>query len=315
MLIGVLKGSNKIALVIPALNEEDSIGLVIKDIQKELTGLDYAIVVVDGNSKDKTISISKELGANVIRQKNKGYGEALFAGYFYASQELACDILITLDADSTYSAKDCIKIINKIMSYEADYVVGQRIVNSKNMSLSHRFGNWVISWAIRKFLKINLRDTQSGLFGFRSYLIENISLKQNGWAVNTEMLTKASDLGMIIEKADVSYAERIGRTNVNTILTGFTNLQIIFRMVRDYHPILILGLVGLAMIFLGFLIGISILSDYITSGKTHQPTLAIFTAILVVAGTQIFSLGLVADMMKNRQQTKLKLSHNLYKKI
>ena len=128
----------KIGIVIPALNEEKSIGHVIKDLKNELQKLDFEIIVVDGRSSDKTVSISKELGVKVIIQKNKGYGEALYAGYFYAVNELNRTIIVTMDADGTYSAKDCVKIIKKLISFDADYVVGKRLVNSENMTFSHR---------------------------------------------------------------------------------------------------------------------------------------------------------------------------------
>ena len=304
----------KIGIVIPTLNEEKSIGNVIRDLKNELQKLDYEIVVVDGKSSDKTIAISKELDANIIIQKNKGYGEALFAGYFYAANELNCQILVTIDADGTYSSKDCVKIINKIISFDADYVVGKRLVNSENMTLSHRIGNKVISWLIRKFLKIKLQDTQSGLFGFRSYLIDNIDLRQSGWAVNTEMLTKASDLGMIIDEVDVAYYPRIGKTNINTLNAGLVNLQVILRMVRDSNPLLLLGVIGLFLFIAGIYAGSVVILDYITTGVVHHSNLAILSTLFIMAGIQLVSLGMVADMIKKRQQTRLKMAHNLYRK-
>ena len=141
---------SKIGIIIPTLNEEKSIGVVLEDVKKELKDFNYEIIVVDGKSSDATVLIAKQSGAQVIFQKNKGYGEALFAGYFFANEELDCDILVTLDADGTYSANDCVKIIEKILSLDADYVVGRRKINSQNMTASHRFGNKVISWMIRK---------------------------------------------------------------------------------------------------------------------------------------------------------------------
>lgn len=308
------KSPPKIAIIIPTLNEQDSIGLVINNLKKELQNFDHEIIVVDGKSSDNTVPIAKNLGVHVIYQKNKGYGEALFAGYFYASKELNCEILVTIDADGTYSALDCVKIIDKILSHDADYVIGRRLVNSENMTLSHRIGNRSISWLIRKSLHINLRDSQSGIFGFRSYLIDNIDLRQTGWAVNTEMLTKAYDLGMLIDEIDVSYSTREGNTKINTVRAGLTNLQVILRMMRDSNPILFLGLFGLGLIGLGTLFGILVVADYLETGIVNRPNLAVLSALLIMTGVQLFSLGLVADMMKKRQQVRLKISHNLYRK-
>lgn len=307
--------NSKIGVIIPTLNEQESIGLMITSLKKELTEFDYKIIIVDGKSSDRTVEIAKQQGSDVIYQKTKGYGEALFAGYFYATHELNCDILITIDADGTYSAKDCVKVIEKIKSHDADYVVGSRKVNSENMTTSHRIGNKVISWAIRTFLNIELKDTQSGLFGFRSYLTDNIDVGQTGWAVNTELLTKASDLGMIVDEIDISYAPRIGETNVNTIQAGLVNLQMIIRMMRDYKPMQILGSIGIGLIGLGIISGSIVLYDYFKTGIIHHQNVALLGVLLIMTGIQVFSLGLVADMMRKKQQVKLKFAHNLYRKI
>lgn len=304
----------KIGIVIPTLNEEKSIGNIINDLKKELAMYSYQIIVVDGKSSDSTVSISKEMGVDVITQKNKGYGEALFAGYFYAVNELKCQILVTIDADATYSAKDCAKIINKIISFDADYVVGKRLVNSKNMTLSHRMGNKIISWAIRNFLNINIADTQSGLFGFRSYLTDNINLGQSSWAINTELLTKSSELGMIVDEVDISYSARVGETKINTIKAGLINLQMIIRMIRDFKPLLFLGSLGGSLMGVGIIVGSIVIYDFYATGGIHHPNSAILSALLVMAGIQVFSLGLVADMFRKKQQIKLKFAHNLYRK-
>lgn len=305
--------NSKIGIVIPTLNEEKSIGKVIGELKRELNEFDFVIVVVDGKSSDGTVSIAKKDGAQVIFQRNMGYGEALFAGYFYALKELDCEIVVTIDGDGTYSAKDCARIIKKIESFDADYVVGRRKVDSKSMSLSHRFGNWSISWSIRNFLNVKLMDTQSGLYGFRTYLIDNIDLRQSGWAVNTELLTKASELGMIIDEIDISYSKRIGTTNLTTIKAGMVNFQMIIRMIRDFKPLLLLGTIGTILFIFGIISGIFVLYDYYVTGSVNRPNLAVLAALFIMTGIQLFSLGLVADMIR-RKQKRLKFSHNLYTK-
>jgi len=303
---------SKIAIIIPTLNEEASIRLVLEDLKKNLKNFNYELVVVDGKSSDNTVQLAKQFGANVIYQKNTGYGEALYAGYFFANKELNCDILVTIDADGTYSAKDCINLIKKIQSYDADYVVGRRIVNSENMTSSHRIGNKIISWLIRKSLKINLSDTQCGLFAFRSYLIDNIDLRENGWAVNTELLTKASELGMIIDEIDVSYSSRIGQTEVRTLHAGMINLKVILRMIRDFEPLMLFGIMGIFLASIGVFVGSLLFYDYLEVGFKNKSNVAVLSTLLIITGIQIFSLGLVADMFKRRQQKKIHRSHNLY---
>jgi len=305
---------SKIGIIIPTLNEEKSIGVVLNDIKKELNNIDYQIIVVDGKSTDNTVNIAKKHNVHVIFQKNKGYGEALFAGYYYATRELNCEILVTIDADGTYSAQDSTKLISKIDSHDYDYVVGRRLVSSKNMTTSHRFGNKAISWLIRHLLKINLQDTQSGLFAFRSYLMDSLDLEQLGWASNTEMLTKASDLGMVIGSVDISYSPRIGETKGSTIKGGLVNLQMIIRMMRDSNPILLQGLFGTSLSILGIIFGIIVLQDFVSTGIVNRPNLALLSALFILAGIQVVSIGLMSDMMKKRQQIRIRFPYHLYYK-
>ena len=305
---------SKIGIIIPTLNEEKSIDLVLNDVEKELKNIDFQIIVVDGKSTDNTVNIAKKHNVHVIFQKNIGYGEALFAGYYYATKELKCEILVTLDADGTYSAKDSIKLISKIDSHDYDYIVGRRLVNSKNMTTSHRFGNKAISWLIRHLLKINLQDTQSGLFAFRSYLMDSLDLEQLGWASNTEMLTKASDLGMVIGSVDISYSPRIGETKGSTISGGLVNLRMIIRMMRDSNPILLQSIFGICLTTLGIIFGLIIFHDFLLIGYVNSPGLALLSALLILAGIQVFSIGLMSDMIKKRQQIRVRFAYHLYYK-
>ena len=145
-------------------------------------------------------------------------------------------------------------------------------------------------------------------------MIDKIDLRQSGWAVNTEMLTKASDLGMIIDEIDVVYNSRIGKTNINTLNAGLVNLQVILRMVRDSNPLLLLGVIGLFLFVAGIYFGSVVILDYVTTGVVHHPNLAILSALFIMTGIQLVSLGMVADMIKKRQQMRLKIPHNLYRK-
>jgi len=306
---------NKIGIIIPALNEEKSIGMVTEKVKNALKDSKFDIVVVDGRSTDKTVEIALQKNAKVIYQKKLGYGNALFAGYMYSVEELDSDILVTIDADDTYDPNDILKLIKPIITNSADYVVGKRKVSSESMSTSHRFGNKVISYLIRKLLHVNLSDTQCGLFAFRSELIQNIDFFTTfGWAVNTELLTRANESGMNIVQVDVSYHSRIGETKVNTIKAGAVNLAIILRMMRDSEPLMLLGIIGVIFMSLGVIFGSIVLADFFETGIVNRPNLAVFSAMLIITGLQIFLFGLVADMIKRRQQKRLRFTHNFYSK-
>jgi len=303
---------SKIVVIIPTLNEASGIATVINNVKEAFEGFNYEILVVDGRSTDDTVNIAKSCGARVIYQRRKGYGNALLAGCIYGVEKLASDILVTIDADGSYDPHDCPKLIRKILSHESDYVVGRRRRNAKSMSVSHRFGNWLISWLVRRLLHVQISDTQSGLFAFRSELIDNVDIRASGWAVNTEMLKRAAELNMVIDEVEVSYSERIGRTKLNTFNAGLTNILVILQMMRDTEPLLLLGIVGLLFLIAGGAIGSYVIAAWLSVGTLTNTGLALLSALLVVTGVQLISLGLIADMMKKRQRQSLRLLHNYY---
>ena len=311
----VSNNTNKIVIVIPTLNEERGIAVVIDKIHDALKKYNYDIIVADGRSKDKTVEIALKHNAKVIYQKRKGYGDALLAGYMYAIEELGSDILVNLDADGTYEPNDIPKLIDKIIANEADYVVGKRIVSAESMKRSHIFGNKAISYLVRKLLRVNVTDTQSGLFAFRSYLIKNIETWSTvGWALNTELLTKAAENEMNIQEVDISYYPRIGEAHNTTIAGGIANLTVIIRMLRDSEPLRLLGIVGSVILSIGVIIGGVIVYDFTQTGTVSHTNSAILSALLIIMGVQIFSLGLVADMVKRRQLRRIRPPSSYYLK-
>ena len=97
--------STKIVIVIPTLNECEAVGKVLNGIEQSMESFNYKILVVDGRSNDGTDEIVKNMGAEVIYQKGKGYGDALKTGFFYATKRLFAEIIVMLDADLTYDPK------------------------------------------------------------------------------------------------------------------------------------------------------------------------------------------------------------------
>lgn len=304
---------SKIAIVIPTLNEEKGIARVIDQVKEVMKSYNFEIVISDGRSKDRTVEIAKEHGARVIYQRKKGYGDALLAGYWYAIEKLQCEILVNLDADETYDTNDIPKMVDMILSEEVDYVVGKRIVNSSNMKISHILGNKVISWLIKKLLHVNVSDTQCGLFSFRSYLIKNTeSWITKGWALNTELLTRAAESEMTIKEIETSYNPRVGTTHNATIKAGATNLAVIIRMILDFQPLLLLGVIGSILLGLGIILGGIVVYDFSVTGKMTMTNTATLAALLVITGIQMISLGLVADMIKRKTKKRIPPNSTYY---
>ncbi len=201
-----------VAVIIPAYNEEQSIGLVINDILKQK--LIDKIVVVNNSSKDKTGIIAKSAGAHVITGIFAGYGDAIREGLANTSE----DLLIVTEADNTFSAAD----IEKLLAYsnDSDLVLGTRtalqLINvHANMGIFLRWGNIFLG----KFLQ--------SLYGFEKYRFTDVgctfrlisndaykkissSLRCNGPEFSPEMIIEAAKAKMRIVEIPVNYGRRIG---------------------------------------------------------------------------------------------------------
>jgi len=298
----VPESSDRIVVVIPALNEETGIAKTLSELKQALRQYEFQPVVVDGHSNDTTVEVAKRHGAIVVYQMRTGYGDALYTGFLYALNYLNPTIFLTLDADGSYDAYDAPKLIDQIIKGEAEYVTGRRSPDKDAMNLANRFGNWAISWITRRLLRIPLRDSQTGLFAFRSYLVAETRLNTKGWAINTELLKQAAEMGLTIREVPVRYHARIGKSKLGPILGGAANLAVVLRMMRDAEPLLLFSLFAITFIVFGFLAGSSVVIEWILTGtETHVGT-AVLSALAVTVGVQLLAFGLLADMIRERRR-------------
>ncbi len=197
----------KISTIIPALNEEDSIGQVLNDIPGEIV---EEVIVVDNGSSDNTVTVSKGLGANVILEPLKGYGAACLRGISILKQDT--DIVVFLDADYSDYPQDLHTVVKPIIDDNADMVIGSRMSGDREKGAllpQAIFGNKLATFLIRLFW--GFKYTDLGPFRaikYRDLLALNMIDKNFGWTV--EMQIKALKKGLRIVEVPVRYRKRIG---------------------------------------------------------------------------------------------------------
>jgi len=200
-----------ILVVVASLNEEEGIGPTLEEFQKVMAN--YHVVVVDGNSADKTVEIAKNMGANVLLQEGKGKGDALFQGV--KSMSLNARYVVFTDADFTYPAGYIPKMI-KILEQNPDVgmVIGNRFNGEHNFkkSIANLFyvGNRLLAFAQYAINGVRLDDPLSGLRVVRSEIFENWNLKSRGFDVEVEMNSVVSRQGYRIAEIPIGYRSRLG---------------------------------------------------------------------------------------------------------
>jgi glycosyltransferase involved in cell wall biosynthesis len=226
-----------IDVIIPAYNEEESIGKVLQDIPKELV---RDMLVCNNASTDDTARVAVENGAIVLLQSQKGYGSACLKGIEYIKNKPPAehpDIVVFLDGDYSDHPEEMSLLIQPIVNDGVDLVIGSRAVGDMErgaMQPQQIFGNWLATSLIKLFYKYEFTD----LGPFRAIRWEKlVAIKMQdpdfGWTV--EMQVKAAKFKLKCTEIPVTYRRRIGVSKVSgtirgTILAGHKILWTIFKL-------------------------------------------------------------------------------------
>lgn len=210
----------KISVILPCMNEEQTIGKCIDDIHQYLKGQDYEIIVViNGNDDSSEIAVSK--GAEVYYSE-EGYGKALKIGFSVANG----DYIIMVDCDGTYDIKEIPNFINRLEDgYEL--VIGSRFKgNINSMKWLHRYvGNPLLNLVFNRLYHTHFTDTHSGFRAIDRDTLKRLELKEDGWEIATEMIIKAKRLMINITEIPINYNARIGKSKLRSFRDGFNHLK------------------------------------------------------------------------------------------
>jgi glycosyltransferase involved in cell wall biosynthesis len=221
----------KVSVIIPVLNEEESIAAVLGDIPPEL---EAEVLVVDNGCTDRTISIARSKGARIVVAEQRGYGAACYAGTLAASG----DILVYLDGDYSDYPAEMSSLIAPIVEGRADLVLGSRLargdLSREAMPPQQRFGNWLTARLMRWLYKLPVTDL-SPFRAIRKEVLLALKMQEMTFGWPTEMTVKAARAGYRLEEVPVRYRPRLGGkskisgTLRGTILAGYYILTTIFR--------------------------------------------------------------------------------------
>ncbi len=217
-----------IRVIIPAYNEEESIGLVIRDIPASV----HEIIVVNNNSSDATAKNAEDAGATVLSEPKPGYGNACLKGIDYIKQQKTdTDIVVFLDGDYSDYPEELTKIVAPIIEKDIDFVLGSRVEKFREkgaMQPQQIFGNWLATFLMCLFFKSKFTD----LGPFRAIKFDTLMRLQMedttyGWTV--EMQLKILKQQFTYEEIDVKYRNRIGVSKVSGTVKGsiFAGIKIL----------------------------------------------------------------------------------------
>lgn len=285
----------KIAVLIPCYNEGLTIRKVVSDFKKALPDAD--IYVYDNNSSDNTMSEAREAGAIVRSETQQGKGYAVLSMF----RDIDADYYVMVDGDDTYPAEMATKLIECMQNTGADMVVGDRISNktylAENKRPFHNFGNDLVKKLINKFFHAKLNDILSGYRLFNRRFVKNYSSLISGFELETDLTIYCLNYRFKIEETEIDYRDRPqgSESKLNTFSDGYRILKLFFDLYRLYKPLNFFGLISGFCLFIGLILGIFPIIEFIKYSYVYRVPTAIAAVSLVIIAILLFTCGLILD--------------------
>jgi len=275
-------------IVIPAYNEEKTIGNVIEDIPKTIEGIEKIhVVVIDDGSRDKTAEVAKKNGAKVFSLKqNQGRAKAAAFG-FSKFLESGADILVLTDADNQYDSKEIPLILKPILQKKADMVLGDRRVKTlDHMNFGNKIGNIMVTKVLSAMIDMDISDGQSG---FRSYTRDTVAKLQifSNYTFTQETLIQAKYQNVKMVNVPITFRKRADKSRLisNIFSYAYKTGTIISSTILFYKAFKFFGILSAILFCIGIFLSVFILNHFYTTGSVYPyyPTTMLAALVLIVA--------------------------------
>jgi glycosyltransferase involved in cell wall biosynthesis len=292
--------TQKIAVLIPCYNEAHTIAEVVYAFKSQLP--DAGIYVFDNNSTDNTVQEARKAGALIRYEKNQGKGNVVRSMF----RDIDADIYVLVDGDGTYPADRVHDLIKPVVNDEADMVIGSRLHEQSKSSfkLMNFIGNKLYLLLLNKVFAVGITDLLSGYRALNSRVVKTLPLLSSGFEIETELTVKCLERRYRIFELPVNLASRPqgSKSKINIFRDGFLILNTIFALFRDYQPFKAFGLLGLFLIFCGFIPGVVVIAEFMATGFILRIPSAILAVGLVLSGLLVIFVGLILHTIGRRFQ-------------
>ena len=293
---------DKIAVLIPCYNEEKTIAKVVADAKAALP--EAVIYVYDNNSTDKTAEIAQAAGAVIRREYMQGKGNVIRRMF----REIEAQCYIMVDGDDTYPMEFAPQMVERVLEYHADMVVGDRLSSTyfeENKRPFHNMGNSLVRASINRLFGCDVKDIMTGFRAFSYGFVKTFPVLSKGFEIETEMTIHAVYNHMQIDNVIVDYRDRPegSVSKLNTYSDGFKVLGTISRLYRDYKPFGFFSMFALLLAVISALFFIPVLTEFMRTGLVMTfPTLIVCCFVMLAANQSFFTGLMLSNMaMKNRR--------------
>ena len=301
------KEGARILACIPAFNEAKSIAEMISKSKNYVDG----VLVYDDGSTDDTCEVARAAGATVIRNpENKGYGVAI-RSLFQAAKEQDADIMVTLDSDGQHDPDQIPRLIDPLLKQGFDLVIGSRFIDGDSKEKVPRYR----SFGIKTITKLTeaasypkITDSQSGFRAYNKNALSKINLFEDGMAVSTEILLRASEKKLLMTEVPITVRYDIkDRSTHNPITHGISVAYSVFQFISLRHPLAFYGIPGIALLgvaayFMKNALDLFAATDYVSTNMILVAVgIAVVGVVLLATAAILYTLtALLKGNIRNR---------------
>ena len=293
--------NHKIAVLIPCYNESKTIAKVVGDFKKQLPEAD--IYVYDNNSTDNTADIARQAGAIVRYEQRQGKGNVVRR--MLADIEADCYLLV--DGDDTYPSDNAKEMCNIVLNEHYDMVIGDRLSSTyfqENKRPFHDYGNRFVRYAINQIFHSDIKDIMTGYRALSRHLVMSVPLLSEGFEIETELTINVLDNQLRIKQIPVEYRDRpIGSTSkLSTFKDGIKIIATIFRLFRDYKPLVFFSWISSILILASLLILLPVFIEYLQTGLVPRFPTLIVCGFIILFAMLLWMCGLLLQVLLIRHR-------------
>jgi glycosyltransferase involved in cell wall biosynthesis len=309
----------KLIIYLPAFNEEESIQWVIANLPRTLANIDIVLyLVIDDGSTDNTASLAEASGAQVVRHgKNRGVGAAFRSAVQFALENNA-DILVGIDADGQFDPAEIPALIEPIITNKADMVIGNRFVSGmpEHMPALKYWGNEKVTQLISAVSGQKFQDVSCGFRAYNREALFHLNIFAD-FTYTHETILSLTYQGLRVAEHPIKVKydpERKSRVAGSLTRYAAQTSKIILRVLLDYRPIRVFGVIGGILIWIGIIFILYLLGHYVVM-QTFTPykSLGFIGLGFVIFGMLVLLIALVADMLNRLRMNQDKLLYELKK--
>jgi glycosyltransferase involved in cell wall biosynthesis len=299
----MIPSSLRIAVLVPCYNEEAAVAAVVRGFRQALPTA--TVYVYDNNSRDRTIAVAREAGAEVRSERRQGKGHVVRRMF----ADIDADVYVLVDGDATYDAPSAPRMIERLLGEHLDMVVGLRVDQDQAAyRMGHRTGNWMLTRFLAEVFGQAFKDILSGYRVFSRRFVKSFPVLSDGFEIETELSVHALELALPVAEVETPYYARPegSISKLNTWRDGFRILNTILKLYRSEKPLRFFTAIGIFLALLSIGFAVPILVTFIETGLVPRLPTAVLSMGLMIVALLSVSSGLVLDTVtRGRREMKL----------